>query len=512
MSEVLTAPEAEGTLVDRLLEEQRTLRPVERYAARHEAGAIPESLYRDRIPLSRPGVGQQYAFEVNLDKCTGCKACVSACHSLNGLEETETWRDVGMLHGDFGGAGYQQTVTTACHHCEDPACANGCPVLAYEKDPETGIVRHLDDQCIGCQYCSLKCPYDVPKYSKSKGIVRKCDMCQSRLEVGEAPACVQACPTQAIRIVTVDTESERPAPGGSLVPGTVESAYTRPTTRYVTEREIPDDARPGDAGRARLEHSHFPLVAMLTLTQAGVGLMLGALLGARTSIDLPGISFPVAFAAAAPVGWFGFVVLMAGLGASVLHLGQPLKAWRVFLGLRKSWLSREVVSFGLLPPLGFAALVFPGWMGVLFAAVALACVFTSVMVYADTRRELWRFPRSAGRFFGTVVIFFGLGAAGAGLPAGIAVSLFGIGVKLLGEVLFLRGAVHANGGHDAATAALTLGPLRHVAWARVGLAMAGGLLAATGFVWAAVLLLLLSEGCERYQFFRAVVAHRMPGG
>ena len=43
---------------------------------------------------------------------------------------------------------------------------NGCPVGAYEKDADTGIVRHLDDQCIGCSYCILKCPYDVPKYSK----------------------------------------------------------------------------------------------------------------------------------------------------------------------------------------------------------------------------------------------------------------------------------------------------------------------------------------------------------
>ena len=72
---------------------------------------------------------------------------------------------------------YQQTVTTACHHCVEPACLEGCPVLAYEKDAETGIVRHLDDQCIGCQYCVLKCPYDVPKYSAKRGIVRKCDMC-----------------------------------------------------------------------------------------------------------------------------------------------------------------------------------------------------------------------------------------------------------------------------------------------------------------------------------------------
>jgi ferredoxin len=81
------------------------------------------------------------------------------------------------------------------HHCVDPACLSGCPVLVYDKYPATGIVRHLDDQCIGCQYCVMKCPCEVPRYSARRGIVRKCDMCGNRLSQGEAPACVQACPS-----------------------------------------------------------------------------------------------------------------------------------------------------------------------------------------------------------------------------------------------------------------------------------------------------------------------------
>src|SRR4029077_10214877 len=157
-----------------------------------EDESFQDRFYSARMPVILPGPGEQLAFEVDLDRCSGCKSCVTACHALNGLDEDEMWRGVGLLHGR-GRDSFQQTITTACHHCEDPACLNGCPVLAYDKDPLTGIVRHLDDQCIGCQYCVMKCPYDVPKYSASRGIVRKCDMCSSRLAVGEAPACAQAC-------------------------------------------------------------------------------------------------------------------------------------------------------------------------------------------------------------------------------------------------------------------------------------------------------------------------------
>src|ERR1043165_391706 len=114
----------------------------------------------------------------------------------------EVWRSVGLLHSGAPLPMFQM-VTTACHHCAHPACMDGCPVKAYDKDPLTGIVRHLDDQCIGCQYCILKCPYDVPKYSAARGIVPKCDMCSDRLSPGEAPAGVQACPNSAIRITTI---------------------------------------------------------------------------------------------------------------------------------------------------------------------------------------------------------------------------------------------------------------------------------------------------------------------
>ncbi|MEZ5386916.1 MAG: DmsC/YnfH family molybdoenzyme membrane anchor subunit [Prosthecobacter sp.] len=382
------------------LREQQTLRtPVALFSDEYDSKSVRQR-FTHLIPLSKPNPGEQYGFEVNLDACTGCKACVAACHSLNGLDEQESWRDVGMLVGTRQEP-YLQTVTTACHHCEDPACANGCPVLAYDKDDVTGIVRHLDDQCIGCSYCILKCPYDVPKFNLKRGIVRKCDMCQGRLAEGEAPACVQACPNEAIKIkiVKLDAVPER----GSIISGAFDSSYTRPTTTYVSAKPIPSTAKAADTGRLELDHGHEPLAWMLVLTQMSAGGFLGAAL-LPSSIEQLAVTL---------------VIGLAGIALSMLHLGQPLKAWRAFMGWRKSWLSREIIAFGALPA-GGSAIAAAWWLDkeawMQFAIVgtalaALTAVACSVMVYVDTRRPFWSVGNTAVKFFGTTLLL------GAGLCA-----------------------------------------------------------------------------------------------
>src|SRR5690348_15083771 len=130
-----------STLLQELLAAQQDGTAVERFAREHSRGDLPANdRYRALIPLEAPRPGQQYAFEVDLDSCTGCKACVTGCHNLNGLDDGEVWRNVGMLTGGTAHLPVLKTVTTACHHCLDPACMRGCPVEAYEKDPLTGIV------------------------------------------------------------------------------------------------------------------------------------------------------------------------------------------------------------------------------------------------------------------------------------------------------------------------------------------------------------------------------------
>src|SRR5689334_6787795 len=141
MAPPLPTEHASRTLIDALLAEQRDLTAVSRFSRWQGNGGGPALArhYRNLIPLSAPGPGEQYAFEVDLDKCSGCKACVSACHSLNGLDDHETWRSTGLLIGGTRSQPHLQTVTTACHHCADPGCVSGCPVLAYDKDALTGI-------------------------------------------------------------------------------------------------------------------------------------------------------------------------------------------------------------------------------------------------------------------------------------------------------------------------------------------------------------------------------------
>src|SRR5262245_2285471 len=109
-------------LLAALLDEQQSLSAVDQFSRWHENGELSglsspnrSPRYHSLLPATPPGPGQQYAFEVDLDRCSGCKACVVACHTLNGLDESETWRDVGLLIGGTRSLPVMQHVTAACH-------------------------------------------------------------------------------------------------------------------------------------------------------------------------------------------------------------------------------------------------------------------------------------------------------------------------------------------------------------------------------------------------------------
>ena len=557
MTDVLTrdrpALPDEPTPIDVWLRRQQDLSAVERFAARHDefeefGVAVPDGRWRERLPATAPGPGQQYAFEVDLDSCTGCKSCVAACHSLNGLDEGEDWRRVGTLHDASGTSGGGITVTSACHHCVDPACMKGCPARAYEKDPVTGIVRHLDDACIGCSYCTLTCPYEVPVLNRSLGIVRKCDLCSDRLAVGEAPACVQGCPQGAITIALVSTDdllaAARLAPDhrqASLVPTAPRSRLTVPSTSYTSVRPVPSDWVAADRSSVHPAHGHTPLAVMLVLTQAAVGMTVaaawleaGAGAAASSSTALASV---------------GLATGLVALAASLAHLGRPLLAWRAILGLRHSWLSREILAFGVFAGAGAATaglrladapdlLVTASQVGTV--AGGLAGVGCSVRLYAVTGRRWWRSRTTGLRFAGTTVACGALGTAAIAsltdpvgartvLPVLLLATFLGLGTSVLAPLLplarpradadhapllatrrLLRQQLQQRFRHRLVAAALGLGLVLVALAARAAASPSSSGLLAGLLLVAAWVSVTIGELHERRLFFLASVAPRMP--
>lgn len=413
-----------------LLSEQRSMSAVDSFSYWHDQAEFQSDIYRALVPTSVLEAGEQYAFEVDLDACSGCKACVVACHNLNELDEEETWRKVGAITSTKIGLPVVQHVTTACHHCVDPGCLKGCPVKAYEKDDVTGIVKHLDDQCFGCKYCTMMCPYEVPQYSKKLGIVRKCDMCSQRLSIGSAPACVQACPNGAIRISIVTREQCRPTSREEALIATAPANFhTQPTTQYRSVRRSAllqvDSQNIGlqsvESATESLQEGHWPLVAMLTLSQASIGIWSCLCIGTqpeRTTIA---------------IAWLATLLGVVGIHAALLHLGRPSYAFRVFLGWRTSWLSREAIVLGAfmassIATSGLMTLSAWGFEAAAFLVASGACVtaflgwigaYCSAMIYVATGRSVWNWSRTMWDMAWTIL---GLGCLGYGaitsLPIG----------------------------------------------------------------------------------------------
>ena len=145
--------------------------------------------------------------------CIGCKACEVACNSANGLPP-----DTGASDGLYQAPKslnaqtkniikiYQEQGTSSfsfmkqqCMHCIDPACVAGCPMGALTKD-SLGIVGWSGTLCIGCRYCQIACPYNIPKFewSQVNPKIVKCELCRHRIAAGGIPACVEVCPRQAV--------------------------------------------------------------------------------------------------------------------------------------------------------------------------------------------------------------------------------------------------------------------------------------------------------------------------
>jgi len=226
---------------------------------------------------------RKWGMVIDLDRCTGCQACVVACKAENnvafsGPAEEETHRAISwmsiltVLEGEYPDV-KERFIPRPCMHCENPPCVKVCPVGATYKNPE-GIVAQVYTRCIGCRYCTNNCPYTLkyfnytrprwpremkeylnPDVSKRQvGVVEKCTFCHHRLQKAKekarfekralkeedyVPACVQTCPTDAL--IFGDLENPKSEVHRlskiSRVFRLLEDLGTEPQVFYLTEGE-----------------------------------------------------------------------------------------------------------------------------------------------------------------------------------------------------------------------------------------------------------------------------------
>jgi Fe-S-cluster-containing dehydrogenase component len=150
-----------------------------------------------------------YGILIDSFMCGGCQSCEFACAEAHGLAEPEEEPQVGLIRNTdetrrtvvnaFETSEGQVTVKTQCMHCIDPACVSACLTKAMYKTKE-GAVIWREDKCMGCRYCMISCPFDVPKfeYNSPNPKIIKCDMCFDRISEGKIPACAEICPADAI--------------------------------------------------------------------------------------------------------------------------------------------------------------------------------------------------------------------------------------------------------------------------------------------------------------------------
>ncbi len=286
----------------------------------------------------------RHAFVVDVNKCTGCHACEMACQIANQLPPDRRWREVRTFN-ELHVPGVEMIhLSLACNHCHDAPCMEQCPALAYSRDETTGAVLIDTEACIGCGYCAWVCPYGAPRMDEAGGVMTKCTMCHEKVLNGNQPACVTACPTEALDWDQLpDAELTQDVPGFA-------QAGTDPSIRVLgvhSERRVPEMVTPPalppwqrlrDGLTHHITLAHEWTLVVFTLLSA---ILVGALAGSQWGGPVP--------------DWRIFLgVGVVGMALSASHLGRRERAWRVPLHLHASWLSREVILFSAFLILGFA--------------------------------------------------------------------------------------------------------------------------------------------------------------
>ena len=463
-----------------------------------------------------------YAFTFDASACSGCKACQIACKDKNHLPTGVLWR---RIYEVSGGSWQQQgaawtsdvfayNLSITCNHCVHPKCAGVCPTDAYIVRPD-GIVYIDETKCMGCGYCAWACPYSAPRYNPELRHMTKCNFCFDNLDAGLSPACVAACPLRVLDFVMIDDEQWTVNGLSSTVcrplwetPGT-EHPFPLPTFSRTQphlalkphvgmvnglEKVIAnqEEIKPSESKVRRFwtpkspDFGEFPLVIFTLCGQMAAGL---AVFGSFFQLSTYQLLL------------LGGLLAVAAL-ASLTHLGTPLNAWRAVSHLKKSWLSREILVFGLFGASWLAWLVENWFLKTNYGALStallgLGLVHCMAQVYRIKAVPAWNSWRTNAAFFLSAGVLGLTGAAGGTQLTPIWFLLWGLLAAEAG--LELTGQKSANETGDRLRVA-------GIALAMVGVGILPVVPVATR-IWLSVsisTLSLLEELTGRWQFYQAL--------
>ncbi len=267
-------------------------------------------------------------FLFDTDLCVNCKSCVAACRLENNFQ-TEI-RTVFVYNKDILPELNVLNLSLACNHCKDPLCLTGCPANAYSIDKDTGLVIHDQNKCMGCGFCTWRCPFDAPKMNFEKGRIEKCSYCIDRTRNGIEPACVSACPTGALKSVCRDDFESVSflIPDSSINP----SVEIKGREEYRHPEIYP--AEPEQ--RTGIKHHEEHLLKEWSLILFSFLVTVSASLTASE------------YSGGIRTGYLAiFLILASALVVSFAHLGSPLRSWRAVLNIKSSPLSKEIVMVSI---------------------------------------------------------------------------------------------------------------------------------------------------------------------
>jgi len=360
------------------------------------------------------------AFLFDLNRCTGCGACVIACATENSRRQTLNWRQVYTFNEIHLPAVPLFNLSLGCNHCASPACVRACPALAITKDAETGAVIVNPEHCLGCKYCTWACPYDAPQYNSAGGVTEKCDFCHERLKNEELPACVSICPTHALQLEDRDEKTTNP-----VIHGFTEAGL-QPAIRFKPLRSpqgFPECSSPSAVAAVdRLFESSQRLPQpKITLKSEWALLIFTSLAFCLVALLTVSLAGPLRINPYLFIGVGTFA-----MGLSSIHLGKKFRAYRAIFNLKSSWLSREIFLFSTFLGLTFLYLLFfptfiwLGWIAVLVGFLGLFAIDRIYQVAMQTH------PLN---FHSAHTLFDGLYLTGALLGDWLLFFLFGL-IKL----------------------------------------------------------------------------------